>query len=109
MNHYDYLWPVLEEFRSYLGPQKMLFTYIAPKDRELYYTFLRNIYNSSMSNCLYLTLSKPDTVRKLLSDMNLLEDTEMEIYIASNDLYATRWFNESLQNFIRRKHLDFEY
>ena len=109
MTHYDYLMPVLEEFRSYFGKDQFLFTYIAPKEKEAFYTFLRNIYNSSISHSLYLTLCNPHTVRKLLADMNLLEDTEMEIYIASNDLYSTRWFNETLRDFIRKKNLKFEY
>jgi hypothetical protein len=109
MTHYDYLLPVLEDFRSYLGDEKFLFTYIAPKEREHYYTFLRNIYNSSISHSLYLTLGNPQTVRKLLEDMQLLENTEMEIYIASNDLYSTRWFNENLRTYIRKHNLKFEY
>lgn len=109
MNHYDYLLPALNDFRAYYGEDKFLFTYIAPKDKELYFTFLRNIYNSSISHSLSLTLSNPHTVRKLLKDMNLLENVEMEIYIASNDRYSTRWFNETLREFIRIKNLKFEY
>jgi len=109
MTHYDYLMPVLEEFRSFFGEDKFLFTYIAPKDQELFYTFLRNIYNSSVSHSLYLTLGNPHTVRKLLADMQMLQDTEMEIYIASNDLYSTRWFNQTLRDFIHKKNLKFEF
>jgi len=109
MTHYDYLVPALEEFRAYYGEDQFIFTYIAPKDKERYYTFLRNIYNSSISHSLFLTLSDPQTVRKLLQDMKLLEDVEMEIYVASNDLYSTRWFNEPLREFIRKKNLAFEY
>jgi|GEM_PF-1393542 len=109
MTHYDYLLPVLEEFRSYLEEDEFLFAYIAPKDRELYYSFLRNIYNSSVSHSLYLTLSNPQTVRKLLDDMDLLDETEMEIYVASNDLYSTRWFNETLREYSQKKNLKFEY
>ena len=45
MTHYDYLLPVLEEFRSKIGQEQFRFTFIAPKEKELYYTFLRNIYN----------------------------------------------------------------
>jgi len=109
MTHYDYLLPVLMEFRAYAGEDKFHFTYIAPKDEELFYTFLRNIYNSSVSHSLYLTLGNPHTVRKLLADMDLLQDTEMEIYIASNDLYSTRWLNQSLREYVRNKNLKFEF
>jgi hypothetical protein len=109
MTHYDYLVPALNDFRSFYGEDRFLFTYIAPKDKEVYYTFLRNIYNSSVSHSIYLTLSNPQNVRKMLSDMNLLEEVEMEIYIASNDLYSTRWFNETLREFVRQKNLPFDY
>ena len=109
MTHYDYLLPVLEEFRSKIGPEQFRFTFIAPKEKELYYTFLRNIYNSSISHALHYTLSNPQTVRKLLSDMNLLEEVEMEIYVASNDKYSTTWMNETLREYVAKMNLKFEY
>ena len=107
MNNYDQLVRKMEEFQQFID--EMHFTYIAPKDTEKYYTFLASIYNSSATHSLYLRLSKPDVVRKILKDLGLLENLELEIYIATNDQHSTVWINKTLQEYIDEKEINFQY
>lgn len=106
MNEFDQLVKKMEEFRPYLE-DPLLYTYIAPKDREKYFTFLASIYNSSASHSLYLRLSNPNVVRKILQDLQLMEDTELEIYVATNDQYAVHWMNKPLPEYIREQNINF--
>ncbi len=109
MHEFDHLIQKMKEFRPYLDENKMLFTYIAPKDREKFFKFLGNIYNSSASHSLYLRLSNPEVVRKLLEDSGFTEDTELEIYVSANDQFAAQWMNKSLKQYIEEKGIDFTY
>ena len=107
MDNYAQLVTKMEEFKPFLDD--MHFTYIAPRDKEKYYTFLASIYNSSATHSLYLRLSKPEVVRKILKDIDLLENVELEIYIATNDQHSTDWINKTLQEYISEKEINFQY
>lgn len=107
MNNYDQLMKKMKEFKPFLDD--MHYTYIAPKDKESYFTFLASIYNSSATHSLYLRLSKPEVVRKILKDIGLLENVELEIYIATNDQHSTDWVNQTLQEYINEKEINFQY
>lgn len=108
MKDFDELLRKQQAFQSLLKNSDYVFTYIAPKDREKFFDFLRNIYNSSAPNSLYKVLSKPETVRKLLKNLGYLENTELEIYVSKNDKYATIWWNTTLQEYIEKENLQFE-
>ncbi|MCF8336020.1 MAG: hypothetical protein K9H65_05405 [Bacteroidales bacterium] len=107
MGNFDQLLRKQEAFSSFLNSD-YLYTYIAPKDREKYFRFLESIYNSSVSSSLYKMLSDPETVRKLLKSLGYLEDTELEIYVATNDKYSTVWSNCTLQEYIEKENLQFD-
>ena len=107
MNNYDQLAKKMEEFQPFLD--EMHFTYIAPKGKEEYYRFLAGIYNSSATHSLYLRLSDPEVVKQILKNQGLLENVELEIYIATNDQLSTDWINKSLQEYIQEKEIDFQY
>ncbi len=107
MYNFDQLVKKMEEFKPFLDD--MHFTYIAPKNKEEYYTFLASIYNSSATHSLYLRLSKPEVVRKILKDTGLPENIELEIYIATNDQHSTVWINKTLQEYINEKEINFQY
>ncbi len=109
MHQFDRLVQQMEYFQPYLKDQGMLYTYIAPRDREKFFKFLGSIYHSSATHSLYLRLSNPEVVRKMLQDCGFWEDTELEIYVASNDRYAVQWMNKSLKEYIKEKQLDFQY
>lgn len=109
MKDFDRLVEIMEDFKPFLEKDPFFFTYIAPKDKEEFYRFLGFIYNSSASHSLYLTLSKPEVVRKLLKDMRFSDNTELEIYVASNDQYAVQWINKPLDQYIHEQALDFQY
>ena len=96
----------MEDFQPYLD-NSLLYTYIGPKEKEHFYTFLAGIYHSSSSHSLYLRLSNPHVVRKILQDLNLWDNTELEIYIATNDQYSVHWVNKTLQQYIREQQIDF--
>jgi hypothetical protein len=106
MNKFDQLVKKMEEFQPYLE-DPFLYTYIAPKEKEKFFTFLASIYNSSASHSLYNRLSNPNVVRKILQDLQLMEDTELEIYVATNDQYAVQWMNKPLHEYIREQNIDF--
>jgi hypothetical protein len=107
MHEFDRLVKKMEEFKPYLDNKGLMYTYVAPKDNEKFFRFLASIYHSSASHSLFMRLSNPEVVRKLLDDLNFLEDTELEIYIATNDQYAVQWMNKTLKEYIKEKELDF--
>ncbi|MGM0498158.1 MAG: hypothetical protein ACQESJ_09595 [Bacteroidota bacterium] len=107
MDNFDQLVKKMEEFKPFLD--NMRFTYIAPRDKEQYYTFLASIYNSSATHSLYLRLSNPEVVRKILKDLGLLENVELEIYIATNDQHSTAWINKPLREYIKEQEINFQY
>jgi hypothetical protein len=106
MNKYDQLVQKMEAFQPYLE-DSFLYTYIAPKDKEQFFSFLASIYNSSASHSLYLRLSDPNVVKKILQDLHMLEDTELEIYVATNDQYAVQWMNKPLHEYIHEHNINF--
>ena len=109
MYDFESLVQLMEQFQPYLDDKKLFYTYIAPKDKDKFYKFLAGIYHSSASHSLYMRLSNPQVVKKLLEDLGLLEDTELEIYVATNDKYTVQWKNKTLKEFIEEKELDFQY
>ncbi|MFP4620665.1 MAG: hypothetical protein ACLFM7_05100 [Bacteroidales bacterium] len=108
MKDFDQMLRKQQAFQSFLKDREYVYTYIAPKDREKYFRFLERIYNSSLSGSLYKMLSNPEAIRKLLKNLGYLEDTELEIYVATNDKYTTVWSNCTLQEYIEKGniHLD---
>jgi len=108
MEDFDQLMQKQQAFQSFLKDTRYLYTYIAPKDREKYFKFLERIYNSTVSSSLYKILTKPDTVRKLLDNLGYLEDTELEIYVATNDKYTTVWSNCTLREYIEKENIRFD-
>lgn len=107
MEGFDQLLHKQQAFQSFLKNNRYLYTYIAPKDREKYFRFLERIYNSTISSSLYKILTNPDTVRKLLKNLGYLTDTELEIYVATNDKYSTVWSNCTLQEYIDKENIQF--
>ncbi|MFP3860888.1 MAG: hypothetical protein ACLFUW_08710 [Bacteroidales bacterium] len=106
LKQFDRLVEKMNEFQPYLD-NETLYTYIAPKDKEKFFRFLASIYHSSATHSLYLRLSNTETVKKILHDLHFPEDTELEIYVASNDTLSTQWYNKSLQEFIKEKSINF--
>jgi hypothetical protein len=109
MKNFDQLVQQMQAFQDYLDEDSMLYTYIAPKDPDKFYKFLASIYHSSASHSLYMRLSNTEVVRKILTDCGFGEETELEIYIATNDQYAVQWKNKTLRAYIQEKELDFQY
>lgn len=109
MHEFDRLLQQMYAFQPYLEDQKMYYTYIAPKDSDKFYKFLASIYNSSATHSLYLRLSNPEVVRKLLQDLGFYDNTDLEIYISTNDRVTVQWMNKPLHQFINEKKLDFSY
>jgi hypothetical protein len=109
MQDFDSLAKKMEEFKPYLGENGFLYTYIAPKEKEKFYKFLGTIYNSSAAHSLYLRLSDPQVVKKMLDDLGFLDNTELEIYISINDQKASQWMCKTLKKYIEEHGLDFNY
>ncbi|MFO8233872.1 MAG: hypothetical protein R6U04_00510 [Bacteroidales bacterium] len=109
LNEFDRAVEKMQKFQTYLDDNKMLYTYIAPKEREKFFSFLAAIYHSSATHSLYLRLSNPEVVKKILCDLKFPEDTELEIYVASNDNLSTQWYNKTLNEFIEEKGINYQY
>jgi hypothetical protein len=105
MTDYDTLLRKLEGLQTLLEDSEYLYAYIAPKDREEFFTFLNGIYNSTAPKSLYRVLSNPETVRNILKNLGFLGKTELEIYVSKNDQFSSTWWNLTLKEYLAKENL----
>lgn len=96
------------EFEPYIKG-KAVYTYIAPKNKQLYTKFFNIAQNlPALSGSMAEILSNGSKVRKILTD-NFPKDTELEIYFATDDTYSSISLKGTLQQYIDRNNIHFDY
>ena len=110
MKDYKHLLKIKERFQPFIKNQDLLYTYIAPKDKDKYELFF-NIAGQepTCSSTMYEVLCNNKVLEKILNDLGFLNNSELEIYIASKDINTPIMINGTLKQYIERENIDFDY
>lgn len=104
-----YLDGIRNKFQQYIDSTNIVYTFIAPKDKSSYERFFRLAANTSTySSSLYEVLSDNNHILEILIN-NFPEDTDLEIYTATNDTMTPIFAKGSLKDYIIKKGIQFEY
>lgn len=97
------------DFQPHITNPKLLYTFIAPKEKGQYDSFLEIVQGiPKMPLSLYEILSDIEAVKKILLEY-FPKDIELEIYIANKDVYTYVFTNGTLKKYIEMEGINFEY
>lgn len=103
------LMEIKTRFQSYIKEPRMMYTYIAPKQKQLFDKFFSIAAEQpTLSSSMYEVLSKNELTNAILIKY-FSQTTDLEIYIASNDAYSSVMFNGTLREYIESNNIQFDY
>ncbi len=104
---YNDLLEVKGRFQPYIKNPDLVYTYIAPKDQQIYDRFIGYV-GRSPGMSLYTILVDQGRVLQVLQDLDMLNSSELEIYVASNDSYSSIVINGTLADYIQYEQIEFD-
>ncbi len=100
---------VREKFQPYIDNPNLVYTFVAPLNKDLFERFFRLVSNvPTGSSSIYEVLNNETFVTQLLVD-NFDSNTDLEIYTATNDTMTSIFSKGLLKNYILQKKLHFDY
>jgi len=107
MKKFEKLLKTKNEFQNYIRNPKLVYTYIAPKNKYAYEKF-RAIVDSlpTVIDSQYVILNDIKKVEQILFD-HFSKNTELEIYVATNDIHTNIRLNGTLKEYIKNEKIEF--
>jgi len=100
---------VKENFKVYNKHPHIIYLYIAPKAEDLFKNFYSIVSElPTNSSSLYEILNNESTVRSILLKY-FPDETELDIYIASNDTNSSIFINGTLRDYIQQEGIEFDF
>jgi len=93
------------DFQPTIEREKLLYTFIAPRDKKSFNRFISKA-GEQPTFSLYAVLNSNDLVEKILQKYFQL-NIELDIYIASKDMVSNPNLVELLEIFILKNNIDF--
>ena len=96
-------------FQPYLHDQELMYTYIAPKEKEFYDIFFKIAADQpTWSASMYEVLGNDKLICELLLE-HFPPHTLLEIYVASDDSDNGIMINGTLAEYIKSENINFNY
>ena len=109
INDLKQLLEIKSRFQPYITNPKLSYTFLAPKDEKQYEIFyMIAAEQPTWTSSMYEVLSDDQLILRLLIE-NFPLDTEMEIYVSSNDCFSSIRIKCTLQEYIKREKIAFTY
>lgn len=106
---YNDLLEVKRRFQPHIKNPDLIYTYIAPKDKEEYDRFFDYASRRpTIGMSLYEILADQGKVQQVLQNLDMLNNSELELYVASNDSYSSIMINSTLVDYIQHERIEFE-
>ncbi len=109
MTKFEKLLQVKNEFQGHIKNPKLIYTYIAPSheaDFKLFSSIVNELPTST--NSFYEILNDDGKVEKIIAE-NFSDNSELDIYIASNDIHSVVRLAGTLREYIESEKIDFDY
>ena len=104
---YNDLLEVKGRFQPHIKNPNLIYTYIAPKDQQEFDRFF--VYVSRLPGISYSTiLSDQGKMQQVLQDLDMLNNNQLELYVASNDSNSPLMIKGTLTDYIQIEQIDFE-
>lgn len=106
---YNDLLEVKGRFQPHIKNQDLIYTYIAPKDQEEYGRFIDYVgRRPTISMSIHEILADQGKVQKVLQDLDMLNKSVLELYVALHDSNSPLIINGALAEYIQREQIEFE-
>ena len=107
MTQFERLLIKRSKFQGFIKNSKLVYTYIAPKNEKDFGIFLSIVYNlPTTTNSLFEILSNTNKIEQILFE-HFSENTELQIYVSSNDTHTSLSFNVTLEEYVKNENLEF--